>query len=235
MRAIDLTSYETLVIPRNQGELMRAMNSMAQQLGAARFAYTQLPEAYDLLKCGVYPRMLTNYPDHILAEANRESRSPFSYAVRALTFQKPVFFSDAITPEELYFWKLSISHGLPEGVVIPIKGTTDAVLVFIFDRPTSKDWVRTYYDSPMVKLGQMIHLAIIGNPSLCSPFVVPGLTPRVKQILRLKVWGYTNEKAAEQLGVKPDTVKKALRRFSDRMGGLSTTELVYHMTKLGML
>jgi hypothetical protein len=36
-------------------------------------------------------------------------------------------------------------------------------------------------------------------------------------------------------GIKPDTVKKILKRFSGRLGGYSTTELIYHMTKLGML
>lgn len=235
MRAIDLTSYQTLTIPESTGELMRAMNRLAQRLGAARFAYVLLPKPFHLLKRGVYPRVLTNFPDHIIQSYMSYAREPFSLVIRAVSLRRPVYFSDDITPEEVYFRRLSAMAGLPEGVIIPIEGTDNAALAYAFSKPISRDWVQAHRYGSIALTGKLVHMAVMGRPELCPPFVVPGLTDRVREILQLKVQGLTNEEVACRLGIKQDTVKKALQRLSSRLKGLSTMEIVYHLGKMDML
>lgn len=235
MRVVDLKPFEILTIPKDQAELMRSLAGLTEQIGADRFAYMQLPIPFDLMNVGVKPRTLTNYPDYILSEYLRSAKRPFNMAVRALTSRKPVFFSDALAPEEVLFRRISAEYGYRDGVIIPIADADDAVFCFAFRRPISRDWVEENFERSMNCLAMLVHMGIQGRKSLCPPFQVPGFTERVREVLALKTKGLTNEEVATALGVKPDTIKKTIRRFSERLGGLSTTELVYHMAKLGML
>lgn len=235
MRAVDLKPFEILTIPENQSELLRALVVLMESTGAERFGYVQLPKPFSLLERGVRPRMLSNYPDHIMRDYLRVAKKPFSMIMKAITTRQPVFFTDALTPEEVLFQRLGQQSGFQDGVIIPIRDTEDAVFCFAFRQPINRRWVDERYSRSMATLSMLVHMGIQGRQSLCPEFQVPGFTPRIKQILSLKARGLTNEQVAQILGVKPDTIKKAIRRFSERLGGLSTVELVHHMTKLGMI
>lgn len=235
MRAIDLKPFELLNVPRSQGELMRALNRLTLQLGAARFGYVQLPSPRCLLRNGVVPRLLTNFPDYITQEYLKRAEYPFSQVIRALMMEHPVFFSDCKRSEEVYFNQLCRQSGFSDGIVFPIQNAQHAAFVYFFDKPVDKSWVSGYLDTPMANIAELVHMAILARPHLCPDFGIPGLTPRIREVMDLKARGYTNESVAESLGVKPDTIKKTIRRFSDRLGGRSTAELIYHLTKLGMI
>lgn len=233
MRLINLKPFESLIVPRNQGEVMRGLSKLAQKIGASRFAYVQLPIPFSLVKFKVYPRVLTNFPDAIFKGCIDDR---LKYITRAIRHNKPVFFSESTsscpTP---YPQKLHKEVGIVESVIFPIGGFSNAVILYGFDQEIDRSIARTYPDSVPARLAELTHMAIAANPALCPGFLVPGLTQRVRQILILKALGDTNEEVGALLGIKPDTVKKTIRRLSDRLGGISTTELIYHLTKLGML
>jgi len=220
---------------KNQGEMLRVLSLIAKDQGAARIGYVQLPTPLSFLQHGVYPRMVINFPEHILKDYLRRAYSPFSMVKLAVVERQPVFFDQAKSEEELYFVDLMSNAGFDHGVLVPIPKTESACMVYAFNNNPSRAWMLENFEIEMQDVAVVTHMTISANTEACPAFKVPGFTPRVEQLLRLKIAGYTGEAAARELGVKHDTVKKMLKRSSDRLGGVSTTELIYHLAKLGVL
>lgn len=236
MRLIDLSHFEVLTVPQNQGELLRALTLRTQKMSASRFAYVRLPTPFNMLLYGVYPRVLTNFPDHIVREYIAYAQNPFSMVVKALETGQPCLFSDGVLSEEIQFYKDMQNAGFTNGIIFPIlNDSKDSAFLYFFNHSVDKSWIYQHIGRPMSILVELVDMAITGNTELCPQFVVPGLTDRVSVIMRYKAQGLTNQEIADELGVQPDSIKKAIKRFSERLGGLSTIELVYRLTKMGIL
>ncbi len=235
MRFIDLKTYERMVIPRNQAELMRALTPMIQNLGAKRFGYLQVPTCFELINQGVIPKILTNFPEHITRDYFRNAITPLHLAHQVMANRIPAFISDSDKPDDVYFNGLLREANLCDGIIFPIQGTDNAVFIYFFECSVDRSWLDIHRNGPMAQIAEMTHIVITARPEMAKDFEIPGWTPRAKQVMKNKARGLTNEQIAVELGVKPDTIKKAIRRLSDRLGGLSTAELIYHLTKMGML
>jgi DNA-binding CsgD family transcriptional regulator len=234
MHEIDLNNYQSITLPKNKAELMRGLNAITQEMGCVRFAYVQLPESYELLKAGVLPKMLTNYPEIVTREYLKKAKEPFSFVVRSLRNREAVFFHDAILSEEVYFLLIGQEVGLIDGVIIPIEGVKNAAMAYAFESNVTNNWVANYNKSDMVQITKIIDMIIRAN-HLCDAFDIPGLTERTRRMLLLKAQGLTNAQVGDKLGVQPDTIKKALKRLGERLGGLSTIEIVYHLATMSII
>jgi DNA-binding CsgD family transcriptional regulator len=235
MPTIKVKTLRQIAASSSESEMLRVLSLIAKDRGAARIAYVQLPMPLSLLQYGVYPRVVTTFPEYIVKEHLRLASSPFNMAELAVTTGKPVFFDQAESAEELHFVKLLSDAGLSHGIFTPIPNTESACMVYAFNNNPSRAWMLENFEIEMQDVAVVTHMTVAAKTSVCPAFKVPGFTPRVEQLLRLKIAGYTGEAAARELGIKHDTVKKMLKRASDRLGGVSTTQLIYHLTKLGVL
>jgi DNA-binding CsgD family transcriptional regulator len=216
---------------KNAPQMLRVLSVLAE---GARVGYVELPEHLPLLKWGVLPRLLTNFPEPALKNYLRTAAQPFSAVARCVATQSPILFSEFESKEECCFFDFMKELGFLQGVIMPINGSHRSSLIFAFNWGPDSPWVERFVGK-MQERATIVNLVIKSAGNHYVTHAVPGFTARVKEILTLKTEGYTNQQVGVQLGIKQDTVKKTLKRATERLGGVSTTELIYHLTKLGLL
>lgn len=234
MRLVDLRPLHKLELPRNNGELTRALTEMVVDLGASRFGYIEIPHAPDLMRFGVRPRLLTNFPSYLIDNYVEQAKEPFSQVIRAIQEDRPHFSRDALLVEEEYFWLESKKVGYVDGLICPIPHAR-AAFCYAFDRIDYSRWPMAHYESELGSIAAKLHWAACRHNSIVPPFTVPGYTQRIRRIFELKANGRTNEEIGRMLKIRPESVKKAIGRFCQRLGGISTYEAIYHLTKMDLL
>lgn len=236
MKAKNLSQLAKLDVPRTQSELTWALSGMARGLGASRFSYIQLPMPLRLVEYGVRPKILTSFPDELMRSYYRSRAAPFAISRHVIETRQFLRMADSLEGglQVPAVWLEARERGFGGGYIFPVDNSPDTVFIYGFDgeTPESPDF---HYKSEAPTILELVRVATKGEPNLLPDFGVPGLTAQRRKILLLKTEGYTNEGIAEKMGVKPDSVKKAVSRLSAALGGMNTTEIIYHLAKLGLI
>lgn len=235
MRLIDLNLLNPIELPKSKAELTRGLSEFTLSFGVTRFGYFRLPANFDLLNHGVRPRTVNNFPEQLLKEYLDVSRTPFGILRRAIRSRAPLWISDTLNEEERLFLRLLQGFGYQDGLVVPIDIESNAVMLYAFDTLDRNLWPEKHHNTPLHSICRMVNMAATTDTSLSEDFVIPGLTPRVRQMVKLKARGFTYDEIGRQMGIQPDSAKKSLTRLSKRLGGLHTVELVYQLTRMGMI
>lgn len=228
------------VIESRNYEIARdVMAQETRRLGADYFAVAQLPRPHSSVNRGIFPRYITNAPQDML-EVYQGSPNSFCKAIELLQEGRDWYFwwTKAGLPTESPNSILMRQFGVKEGVSLVDSGFIyDTALAFF----TTSLAPNVFREKMQVHLGRIREEVRVVAPlthgieDLMRPPIVPGLTPRIRTIMRLKVDGLTDEEIADQLCVQPDTVKKALRRFRQRLQVNNTVELTHLLTRLNVI
>jgi DNA-binding CsgD family transcriptional regulator len=218
------------------------LDTFTAKLGFHCWAYTAAPICYSSSRT---PVRVTTYPrNHVAScvEHNLYSSSPalsFSLRHRGPAFFEAVRKEAPPTRRLRSVLDLNRQFGVTRGIVIPLKDFYGAVgmLAISFDgndRQLDELWCRE--GSFVTEKARRLNDLILRRHSRCfMRDLLPDLTERQREIIRLLSCGLNTAELAESLQVSIDTINKHTATIKRRLGTRTTAQTTALATQWGLL